>query len=156
MVPMARGGLAPDTIKGHRRSLRWIHDCMPIGQFNAPAHLALLELVNKERRLKNWMWSTTVTKMATIQGAFSLLPLHGHVNFEGMKWERPILLNEPAWTMALRAATRRAREQLGRQPKAALAQHVRQLLSSPLIPVEMKALVLLAWLTASRVGDALK
>ena len=32
MVPMARGGLAPDTIKGHRRSLRWIHDCMPIGQ----------------------------------------------------------------------------------------------------------------------------
>ena len=151
--PMAAGGLAPTTIKGHRKALRLLAEEITVDLQHAPLPNALLELINRRRRKRGWKWTTTVTCMSTIQGALALLPIYatmGSVN-------DPILLKHcPVWTMAMRAAARKAREQIGKQPKAATAAQVTRVLQNSLLSDEMRACVLLCWVTGSRCGDILK
>jgi len=157
MHPMATGGLAPTTIKGHRKALSTLAADLPLDQRNAPLANALLEFINRTRRRKKWRWTSTVTKMSTLQGALALLPVYATITLDDNTTSSdPIMLKHcPVWTMAMRAAARKAREQLGVQPKAATGAHIRQVLRSSL-SVEMKACILLTWVTGSRCGDVLK
>jgi len=150
--PLTRAGLAPTTIHGHRKILRWLME-VPVHLRNAPLATAILGMVNLARQNRKWMWSTTTTKMATIQGALANLPLYGSIKGSSL----PILLrHEPAWRLALKGAARKAREQAGRQPKPVSEQQIRTILSNGTIHTEIRAAILLAWITAARVGDTLQ
>lgn len=150
--PLAAGGLAPTTRQGHRRALRSMWD-LPLDLHNAEADRALVEQINRLRRRKRWRWSTTVTNMARLQGALSLLPIYGRLDHT----DAPILLrNSTIWKMAMRHATRRAHEQLGHQPAAATEAQIQSVLRNTNIPRRCRAAILLAWITAARCGDVLK
>lgn len=157
MHPMATGGLAPTTIKGHRKALRQLSEEVTVDLQHAPLPNALLELINRKRRQRHWKWTTTVTHMSTIQGALALLPVYATLEVMAAEPTEPILLKHcPVWTMAMRAATRKAREQIGKQPKAATAEHVKRVLQNAQLSPEMRACILLSWVTGSRCGDVLK
>jgi integrase len=153
MHPMAKGGLAATTITGHRRVLRWLSEQITLDLRQAPLPSAILEVINRTRRRKKWKWSTTTTKLATIQGAMAALPAYARMDGTS----GPVLLkHSPVWSLALKAAARKAREQLGMQPKAATDAHIRQVMQDPHLTQQMKGCILLAWLSAARVGDVLK
>ena len=152
LPPLSKGGLQPTTIRGHRKALHWLTE-VPLDLRHAPLPVAILGMVNRQRQQRHWKWSTTTTKMATIQGALALLPVYATIQGH----TQPILLRHaPAWTLALKAAARKAREQQGRQPKAATDNHVKRVLRNTNIDKKTRAIILLSWLTAARVGDALK
>ena len=84
------------------------------------------------------------------------MPAYGKMTVGGRSTTEAVLLkHSPVWRLAIRAATRKAREQIGVQPKAATAAHVRTIMKSSL-PTQIKACIILTWITASRVGDILK
>ena len=147
--PMARGGLAPATMAGHRRELRRLAD-LPLDLLPAPADRALIEFLARQRRARGWKWSTTTTKFAQLQGALALLPLYAKV-------AEPVLLRlSPAWRMAMKACQRRANEERGHQAKAATSTAIKTVLETDSIPWRRRAAILLAWLCAARCGDTLK
>ena len=147
--PLARGGLAPTTMAGHRRELRRLAD-LPLDLLPAPADRALIEFLARQRRARGWKWSTTTTKFAQLQGALALLPLYAKV-------AEPLLLRLSApWRMAMKACQRRANEESGRQAKAATSTAIKAVLENNSIPWQRRAAILIAWLCAARCGDTLK
>jgi integrase len=151
--PLAKRGFATSTIRGHRAVLRWVSESIPMDLRDAPLAMALVELVNRQRLRKKWRWSTTATKMAQLQGALSSLPLYARLNGTLRK---VTLAHCPVWVASLRAATRKAREQLGNQPKAVTSPIIRAIAQNSLIPISTRAAVALTWLTAARCSDSLQ
>lgn len=146
--PMCQGGLVLTTILGHRRALRQLEE-VPLDLLQSPMDRAMLEMISRQRRKRRWRWSTTVTRLAQLQGAMANLPLYCGL--------APILLKDsPIWRMALKSATKRANEQIGMQPKAATEAAVLQVMENNNLPATIRAAILITWVTCARCGDTLK
>jgi integrase len=144
---LARLGVAKSTAQAHRRCLRQLSQ-MPETFRDLPLGTALVEWHTHLRQERKWQWTTTVTRMATLHGALRLLPIY-------TPSPHAILLKQDAtWTMAMRAAGQKARQQTPNQPKAATSEQVRR--SVELCPQEgVQNALRLSWLTAGRGGDVL-
>jgi integrase len=151
--PLSARGVAPTTIKGHRKVLTWMKEEVRLDLREAPLAMAIIELVNRWRSQRGWRWSTTTTKMATIQGAMANLGAYG--SMAGGQ-SRILLGSSPAWKMAMKACARKAREERGCQPKAVSASQIRSVCTNTALPMETRAAIALSWLTAGRCGDVLK
>lgn len=151
--PLASEGLGKTTMVGHRRILRMLADNMDIDLREVQLDRAIIETINRQRRRRKWMWSTTTTKLASIQGALANLPVYGTIAGSN----QPIFLKfSVPYKMALKTAAKRAREQQGKQPKAAQPEHISHVLGNATIPSSTRCAVLIAWLSAARVGDTLQ
>ena len=150
---MSAHGLAPTTVKGHRKVLTWLRDELTLDLRHASLPMAVLSLVNRWRRERKWRWSTTTTKMATIQGALANLSVYGSMT--GVPG-RILLSTSPAWKLAMKAAARKAREEKGCQAKAVVGAQILQICTNLALPLETRAAIAVCWLTAGRGGDVLK
>lgn len=114
-----------------------------------PLAEAIGEHLMRQRKRKRWRWSTTLKYMACAQGALSSLPLYRHT-------PHPILLKQSVvWMQAMRACGRQARQELPKQPTPATWTQVQRVLRRE-ASLPVFAAVLLAWLSAARVGCVLQ
>ena len=72
---LALRALADSTANTHRQIL---HGCKHLDRdlWGAPLDQALLEWTCRQKAKRNWQFSTLSTKLASIAGAFRLLPLY--------------------------------------------------------------------------------
>jgi hypothetical protein len=114
-----------------------------------PVADAVLEFLMRRRKSRKWKWATTLKNLATAQGALAQLPLHRHR-------VSPILLRlAPVWAAGMKGAARLARSELPRQPKPAEWDKVATVLRSE-PDILVFAAILLAWMSAARVGCILQ
>lgn len=140
--------LAKTTRKCHRRTIKALQ-AMDQDLRNLPLDKALCEFITRERIRKKWLWTTTTTKMCSIQGALRVLFMHAKTD------DNILLKTSPHWVAALAAASKLARQSHPNQPFAATYAHVQKAVElETRRPV--KAALILAWLTAARGGDILR
>lgn len=140
--------LVKSTHQEHRRMLSLLAT-MPTQLQSLPLPDAILEFLMRKRKIKKWKWSTTIKYLATAQGALSSLPLYRDCK-TGIK-----LTDAQIWKHGLRAAGRKAREELPQQPMAATWSMVQQgLRSESSLPLFVA--ILLSWMSAARVGCILQ
>jgi integrase len=115
----------------------------------APLAVALVEMFSRARQERKWQWSTTTTRMASMQGALRCLPLYAVE-------AAVILAGLPVWDQAMRAARRSQVEEIGSHPPPAEEDEVVALLGKQEVDPSLRLAVLLAWLSAARVGCILQ
>jgi len=147
MPRLAAEGLVATTRAEHLRTLRLLSDMPPRLQ-NLPLSAAIITFVTSLASSRRWRHTTRLKKLATAQGALTLLPLY--------RTAPAITLSTcPTWRQAMRAAGIKAREELPRQPKPATAAEVTQAIAKePSLPTA--AAIIVAWHTAARVGCVLQ
>jgi integrase len=112
---------------------------------------ALIEAINKLRVTREWRWSTTLKRAASLQGALAILPLY-------MKGSIPILLkHSPVWKAELLHFSKKAKEESPKQAKPATADQVNEVI----VRFAKKNLgvavaIMLGWMTAGRLGCILQ
>ena len=92
--------------------------------------------------------------MARLQGALALLPIYGRLPSGSS--EAVLLKHSAIWRLAMKAAQRRANEEVGKQAKPCTDAKIRELLANPAIAKSTRCALLVGWLTAARCGDVLK
>lgn len=145
---LAKAGLTKQTRQGHRRFIRHLAT-LPITLHSAPLPTAIVEYINIERRQRRWQWSTTLTRMAAIQGALRLLPLYA-------RHHHPIdLRNDPTWTQAMRTVRRETQCETAFQPRAASPSDIRLAVERE-SNLQTQCALIVAWITAARGGCTLQ
>jgi hypothetical protein len=141
--PLAFHFLHAETWKRH---IRMIKSLIPETAFDSwPAVTALLEILERRRRSRQWAWTSMCRAMAETQGAFNNLPI--------LRGTAPIRLCDfPAWVQALKGAAARARSERPRIPFAATAASIDTAMAST-NHLGKKRLLALSWLLAGRTGD---
>ena len=105
--------------------------------------------INRQRIQRRWKASTTLTKLASIQGMLKVLPYY-------IQGAPSIMLNTSVqWRTTLRGATIMANTETPDQCLPMKNADLYTLMERTPNP-EMRALLELAWLTAGRIGDMLK
>lgn len=139
--------LAKTTVKAHLRTLRQLMK-LPQEFHDLPLGTALTNYVNTQRQQKHHRWSTTMTKMATIQGALRLLPIYAD--------QPPIMMKEcTVWTQSMKAVSKQTKQELPEQANPASWDLVKKAVE--LEPHKStKMAVMLTWLTCGRAGDVLQ
>lgn len=145
-------GLKPSTHKEHLRYLTTIRDHMPAGHLDKPLTQAIAETLHLLHVKREWKWSTTLKAAASLQGAFSLLPLY-------FKNVGPITLTQsPDWREVMRYLSHQCKEERPQQPVPASITQVLETvrLFSKEGKSEIAMALLVGWLTASRLGCILQ
>jgi hypothetical protein len=142
--PLAFHFLHAETWKRHIRMIKTF--LIPETAFDSwPAVTALLKILERRRRSRQWAWTSMCRAMAETQGAFNNLPILGGT--------APIRLCDfPAWVQALKGAASRARSERPRTPFAATAASIDTAMAST-NHLGKKRLFALSWLLAGRTGD---
>ena len=105
--------------------------------------------INRQRIQRRWKASTTLTKLASIQGMLKVLPYY-------IQGAPSIMLNTSVqWRTTLRGATIMANTETPDQCLPMTNADLYTLMNRSLDP-EMRAILELAWLTAGRIGDMIK
>lgn len=140
--------LVKGTHDEHRRLLKHLAT-MPADLQKEQLPNALVNYLMRQRQSRNWRWSTTLKMFACCQGALAALPLYRDCI-------HPLYLKfSVVWTNSIKAAAREARQELPRQPCAAMWDQVRTVLrTEPSLPTFVA--ILLAWFSAARVGCILQ
>ena len=131
----------------HARLLRKYKDLLT--ESNGPLPTAIIVALMRERSARKWQWSTTLKYLASLQGAFALLPLYAHTAIVVQ------LKTSPEWRQALRAATKQAREEIGYEPKSLTCAMMESAVRHA-TGLELRSLLGLAWATCGRVGCCLQ
>lgn len=145
---LALRALAPSTANTHRQLLRSLH-ALDKDLWLVPLDQAILEWSCRLAARKHWKFSSLATRLASLAGAFRLLPLYT----EGMPSIR--MASSVIWGQAAKAA---AHQQRIARPKRATpatwlqvkAIQTREGASSPALAI------LVAWLSCARIGDVLR
>lgn len=145
---LALAGLAATTQKGHRRLLRGLA-AMPREYDEAPLVPALLSWTNALRREKRWRWSTTAHHLASLQGALKLAALYT------MAPVGIAVSADPVWRMAMKAMARLTAGETPYQARPMTEASIQTVLQhettvSPQEAIHLRALIVVAWLTAQR------
>jgi integrase len=148
---LALRGFVATTAAGHRRVLRFAaREIARQGDLaGAPLPTALVEIFSRARMERRWQWSTTTTRMASVQGALRCLPLYAVE-------AAVVLAGVPVWDQAMRAARRNQVEEIGSHPAPATEEEVVTLLERQEVDPSLRLAVLLAWISAARVGCILQ
>ena len=138
--------LAPSTQQKHRQLLNAIQQ-VPEKYHSQLLPQALARWATDQQRTRRWQRSTMLTRLAALQGALRLSPMYRDT-MPSIK-----LKDSLYWKLVMRAATSAAVAEIPRQPQAATMEEIDKLLHQK---AKLNPLLEIAWMTAARVGDALK
>ena len=112
---------------------------------------ALIDAIEKLRVIREWRWSTTLKRAASLQGALAILPLY-------FKGSIPILLkHSPDWVKQLSHYSKKAKEEAPKQAKPTTAEQVNEaILKFRKRNIGIAVALMLGWLTAGRLGCILQ
>ena len=139
---------APTTRK-HQRQLLGMIQQAPNKYETLPATTAIIRLVLEMKHQRKWRCSTTLTKMACIQGTLKILPYYYPTS-------PSILLSQSVqWKTSMRGAQIAANAEQPNQAKPATSDDIQRTLATITDNLQLHAALELAWLTAGRIGDIL-
>jgi hypothetical protein len=111
----------------------------------------LIDAFEKLRVIREWRWSTTLKRAASLQGALAILPLY----FKGCV---PIFLKQsPVWVKQLTHYSKKTKEEAPKQAKPTTADQMMEVIR--LFRGKNNAVavaLMLGWLTAARLGCVLQ
>ena len=141
-------GLAKDTMEEHRRTLSLmashVNPELPLVQ-------ALVLAIEKLREEREWRWSTTLKRAATVQGVLAILPLYR------LGTTAVLLKNDPIWGLHMKHYARKTKEEVPNQPKAAAIEQIYKAIKMHMKKrPDIAVAIMLGWLTASRLGCVLQ
>ena len=144
-------GLAPSTQGAHRQNIRWL--CRNLTEvFRVAPHMqldtAILMSIEHAEQERHWVATSTMTRLASIQGALRLLPLY-RLNVPSIEMKGCI-----RWLQGLRGVAIRAVAHRPHQPRPATAVEAQQAWQQASLPVAV--VIELAWLAAGRISDILQ
>jgi hypothetical protein len=139
--------LVPSTVSEHNRMLTKLQD-MPESCHRLPLPIAIATYLWQESVQHQWKPTTLFKYLCTAQGALRILPLY--------RASSPslILSNDPIWSMVMRGARQAAVEHIPAQPKAATHNDIIKALKATtgFYKKHVRVIIMLAWLTTSRLG----
>ncbi len=137
---------APTTRKHQRQILTWLKGA-PNSLNNLPCSIGIPQLIMTTKQQRRWRCSTTLTKMASIQGTLKILPFY-HPTAPSI-----ILGTSMHWRTAMRGAQIAANGEAPHQAKPATSEEIYKTLDLVKEDVQLHAAIEIAWLTAGRIGD---
>lgn len=139
--------LVPSTMQEHQRMLTQLFE-MPLKFRHLPIPLAIPAMLWDKYVDLCWTPTTLFKYMCTVQGALRLLPIYRQ-NAPSIQ-----LSSDTNWLLALKGARHMAVEHIPNQPKAATIHQINTALESAsgTFKEHQRALIMLGWLTASRLG----
>ena len=144
--PTIDKAIATSTKAKHRQLLSGIQE-IPEKYHKELLPQALAKWAKDQQRTRRWRKSTFLTRMASLQGALRLAPMY-RTQMPSIRLKDSLF-----WKLMMRAATADAIAEIPRQPQAARVDEINSLLT---MKSTLNPLLEISWLTAARVGDALK
>ena len=148
---LARDGKVMAVRKGHIRELLRMQEFMPEDLLDLPLAAAIVHFYTRRKLHREWSWQSLHRSMASVHGAFSDISMYTDLP-DGVR----INLNESTtWRNAMKRAGQIKQESApANQPAATSAEIAQAIARTP--ELWIKALIALAWLGGSRVGDVLQ
>ena len=146
---LAARGIALKVRQRHLAMLRKLRD-LDSDLILLPLDAALAEQMLRWKDRLRWRWATLERNMTTMAGALSSLRLYSR---------HPISVSLGAshlWGAAMRAAAIKAREEEPRAPRPAKWEQVVRIVDDVSLPIWMRQVLLICWLTAARPGCVLQ
>ena len=146
---LAARGIALKVRQRHLAMLRKLRD-LDSDLLLLPLDAALAEQMLRWKDRLRWRWATLERNMTTMAGALSSLRLYSR---------HPISVSLGAshlWGAAMRAAAIKAREEEPRAPRPAKWEQVVRIVDDVSLPIWMRQVLLICWLTAARPGCVLQ
>lgn len=139
--------LVKSTVQEHGRMLTKL-TALPESCLYLPAPLAIATALWQDSIQHKWVATTLFKYLCSAQGALRILPLY--------RESAPsiFLSGDPIWAMVMKGARHSAVEHVPKQPKAASMADINKAIKATagLFKKNVRIIIMLAWLTAARVG----
>ena len=142
--PMYKHHLAPTTVAGHKRVLRWLRDHLPSS--DTPVAVSISATVAQHAQRQKWAPTSWITKLNNIHGALAALFVYRKSQ------DQVVLAGCPQWSSHLRTVQHMKPLHKPNQPLAMTQEELDRAVSLEPRP-EVRAALEIGWLTAARGND---